>query len=96
MFLFLLQEDEFLNLTFDKLIEVIDDDQLEVAQEEVVYEACLEWMHFDLENRRSSLYEVMCCVRFANISRYYFCDKIETNPLLLEDPRMSELLSKVR
>ncbi len=31
-----------------------------------------------MEERKGHLQEIMKCVRFANISSYYFCDKVST------------------
>lgn len=75
----LCRQQEFLSLPADKLVEIIRDDDLNVAGEETVYEACMEWLNFDLTLRFKCVSEVMKCVRFANISSYYFCDKIDHN-----------------
>lgn len=72
-------QQEFLSLPADKLVEIISDDDLNVAAEETVYEACMEWVNFDLPSRLKNVAEIMKCVRFANISSYYFCDKIDHN-----------------
>ena len=95
-FTVLCKEQEFLSLPSEKLIEIISDDHLNVTQEEIVYEASLSWLHFDLENRRPDLYKVMSCVRFANISSYYFCDKIDSNSLLQSCDSLRGILDKVK
>ena len=87
---------EFLSLPADKLVEIISDDNIEVSQEETVYEACIDWVKNDLEARSSQLGEIMKCVRFANISSYYFCDKIDSNSVLKECDSLRETLDNVR
>ena len=92
----LCQNQEFLSLPADKLIELMSDDNIEVTQEEVVYEACLNWIKTELESRKKHLSEVMQCVRFANINSYYFCDRIDSNSMLKECPVLSKTLDDIK
>uniref|UniRef100_A0A2C9MAJ6 BTB domain-containing protein n=2 Tax=Biomphalaria glabrata TaxID=6526 RepID=A0A2C9MAJ6_BIOGL len=92
----LCKQQEFLSLPVDKLVEIVSDDDLNVTTEETVYEACMAWVGEDQETRKSHLVEVMNCVRFANISSYYFCDKIDTCPLLQENSELRCLLDTIR
>lgn len=88
--------DEFLVLPTENLIEIIRDDELNVENEEEVYIACLSWLNYDLEERQDSIAKLMSNVRFALISPYYFCDHIETNPLLNSSPEVNIILQTVR
>ncbi|XP_052256287.1 kelch-like protein 12 isoform X2 [Dreissena polymorpha] len=92
----LCQQQEFLSLPADKLIEIISDDNIEVTHEEIVYEACLNWVKADLDSRRGNLVQVMECVRFANINSYYFCDRIDNNSLLKECEDLKRKLDEVK
>jgi len=92
----LCKQQEFLALPTDKLIEIAGDDNIEVAQEEIVYEACLSWVNADLDLRRQHLDDVMQCVRLANINSYYFCDKIDSNSLLKESEPLRKRLDDVK
>ncbi|XP_013398965.1 kelch-like protein 28 [Lingula anatina] len=92
----LCKEQEFMSLPADKLTEIVSGSQISVAQEEVVYEACLAWVLHDLETRKGDLEAVMKCVRFANISSYYFCDCIDNNGLFTDSPSLMKTLSDVR
>lgn len=87
---------EFLSLPADKLIEITSDDNIEVAEEERVYEACLNWVLDDLDNRKQFLGDVMQCVRFANINSYYFCDRIDSNQLLKGCESLTKTLDDVK
>uniref|UniRef100_A0A0B6Z9M0 BTB domain-containing protein n=1 Tax=Arion vulgaris TaxID=1028688 RepID=A0A0B6Z9M0_9EUPU len=95
-FYLLCKQQEFLTLPVDKLVEIVSDDELNVTLEESVYEACMAWVDEDQEHRKNNLVEVMSCVRFANISSYYFCDQIETNNLLRDNPELMLLLNTIR
>ena len=92
----LCKQQEFLSLPADKLVEIVSDDDINVTVEETVFEACLEWVITDKVNRRTYLMEIMKCVRFANISSYYFCDKIDRNPLLKDCESLRKTLDIVR
>ena len=92
----LCKQQEFLSLPADKLVEIVSDDDINVTVEETVFEACLEWVITDKVNRRTNLMEIMKCVRFANISSYYFCDKIDRSPLLKDCESLRKTLDIVR
>ncbi|XP_076435308.1 kelch repeat and BTB domain-containing protein 8-like [Babylonia areolata] len=95
-FSMLCRQQEFLSLPADKLVEIISDDDLNVTGEETVYEACMEWLNFDPSSRFTHVAEVMKCVRFAIISSYYFCDKIDHNQTLRQDEEVSQTLDRIR
>ena len=95
-FSLLCRNQEFLSLPADKLVEIISDDNIEVSQEETVYEACMDWVKCDVEARSEHLGEIMNVVRFANISSYYFCDRIDNNGTLKECTTLRETLDSVK
>ncbi|XP_071116430.1 kelch repeat and BTB domain-containing protein 8-like [Haliotis cracherodii] len=92
----LCKQQEFLSLPADKLVEIISDDDINVTTEETVYEACMEWLQHDTDGRLVHLVDIMNCVRFANISSYYFCDRIDTCSLLLEREELRKTLDMIR
>jgi hypothetical protein len=92
----LCHESEFLSLPPDKLIKIIQDDRLNVSKEEIVFEACSAWLFSNFEERKPYLYQVMRHVRFANISSYYFCDRIVANTILQSDSALNKVLDDVK
>ena len=89
-------EQEFFQLPKDGVQEILKDDQLNVNNEETVYESCRAWLAFDLENRQKHLVDIMKCTRFANISSYYFCDKIASCSLINSSAALKEILDLVK
>ena len=69
--------------------------QICVADEKVVFEICMSWYEHSLDDRQGDLYNVMKCVRFANIDPYYFQDRVHRSAVLLESPELSRLFEKV-
>lgn len=61
-FIDLCKYQEFLFLFLDKLVEIISDDDINVINEEIVYEVCMYWFMLDKENRMVYLMEIMNCV----------------------------------
>ena len=92
----LYQNQEFLALPAKKVVEILSDDNIEVSQEQIIYEAGLNWVHVDVEDRKKDLGSVMSCVRFANISSYYFCDRIDNDPLLKECESLRTTLDDIK
>lgn len=92
----LCQNPEFMSLPADKLIEITSDDNIEISQEEIMYEACLNWVKSNLADRKQHLGDVMGCVRFASINSYYFCDRIDCNQMLKECDSLKETLDNVK
>ncbi|XP_069104186.1 kelch-like protein diablo [Argopecten irradians] len=92
----LCRQQEFLSLPADKLVEIISDDDINVTAEETVFEACMEWLSTDTLGRQQHLTAIMDCVRFANISSYYFCDRIDNSQILRECASLRKTLETVR
>jgi hypothetical protein len=50
--------DEFLNLHKSKLIEIISDDNLNVPNEDIVFNACMKWLDHAPDTRSDQFYQV--------------------------------------
>ena len=50
--------EEFLTLSQTKLIDLVRDDSLEVPNEDVVYNACIKWLHHAIEERSQTFHKV--------------------------------------
>lgn len=67
---------EFKNLIFDELEDILRDDELNVRNEEIVFQAIKTWVEHDTEIRRSHISSLLSCIRFGHISYKYFKTKI--------------------
>ncbi|KAK6018484.1 kelch repeat protein, partial [Ostertagia ostertagi] len=78
--------EEFLQLSVDRLIEVISCEDLHVQSEEQVFAAVLEWIKFDLAARKQFLPRVLEHVRTFVLSARIPCqhDRQRRNYLLLQ------------
>ncbi|XP_033624203.1 kelch-like protein 3 [Asterias rubens] len=86
------KEEEFLQLTKDRLIDLLSRDDLNVDQEETLYEASIAWVRDDLDNRRGDLLDVISHVRFALISPYYIHDVVERDRLIVHNKSVQHLI----
>lgn len=67
-FSLLVQYDEFLELTFEKLIWFVSSDLIEVRNEETVYNAVIRWIKYDVEDRKRHILELLQQVRLPVIN----------------------------
>ncbi|CAM4706240.1 unnamed protein product [Leuciscus chuanchicus] len=81
----LLVPEEFLELSLEQLEEIIDEDELNVRQEEVVFEAVLHWIYHAPENRRKHIAVLLPKVRLGLMSSDYFINNVKCNALVMEN-----------
>nr|XP_033782619.1 kelch repeat and BTB domain-containing protein 8 isoform X2 [Geotrypetes seraphini] len=63
-FLCVTKEQEFLQLTKDQLVSILDSDDLNVDKEEYVYESIVRWLEYDRNRREMHLPEIFAkCIR---------------------------------
>ena len=74
--------DEFLDLSLDRLIIYVASDLIDVRTEETVYDAVMRWVHHDLDNRKLCLCTVLENVRLATVDVHYLEEVIERDPLI--------------
>lgn len=74
--------DEFTNLNFDQVHELVMSDELNLAAEEVVFRAILMWIKHDLSNREKHLPDLLACVRMPLIRPQILSDEIATEELV--------------
>ncbi|XP_046670050.1 kelch-like protein 10 isoform X2 [Homalodisca vitripennis] len=84
---------EFKTLTADELTKLLSADELNVKQEEVVFEAISRWVLVDPPSRQQHVSQLLHCVRFGLVSLEYYCDVIRSFPFNTEESR--ELLSTI-
>ncbi|XP_066583829.1 kelch-like protein 10 [Prorops nasuta] len=66
------QSPEFKDLTHEELVAILQDDDLNVRNEELVFEAMKSWVEFNSEKRKSFLPTLLSCIRFGFLNYNYF------------------------
>lgn len=76
--------EEFLDLTFEELSEIIADDHLNVRGEEQVFEAVIAWVKHRLEDRKGSVASLLEHIRMPLMSATYLSRVVKSEPLVMD------------
>ena len=76
-----LKSNEFLALHVDELVEILSSDDLNVKNEEIVFDAILRWINHDPENRKQYIINLLKCVRLGLLSTQYFVEKVKVSQI---------------
>ncbi|BHF76075.1 distal tubule morphoproteinsis [Sparganum proliferum] len=85
------QGEEFINLSKDQLIQLISNDHIRVAEEQV-FEAVLRWIRHRPETRQADAAEVCSHVRFALLPRDYLVRLSQSDAFLFQNPWCKDYL----
>ena len=84
--------DEFLDLEFELLMDLVSDEKIVVAREEEVYEAVLRWVKYDQETRQVYFEKLFREVHLFSMPKEYILDHIKTEPLVNRNAECMEFL----
>lgn len=84
--------DEFLNVDFELLKQLVSDEEIIVTAEEEVYEAVLRWVKHKEETRKCHFENLFRSVNLFSMSKEYILDKIRTEPLVNFNKECMEFL----
>ena len=90
------EQEEFLNLSQQKIIELISDDELSVDSEEIVYNSIIKWLNHDIDAHSVEFAKVLEHVRLPLLSPYFIHDCVETVPLIADSPQCQKLLEEAK
>jgi kelch-like protein 10 len=74
------QSDELLGLSPEELQAVISSDELNVMNEEVVWEVVLRWINHDMEERKGDIVGLMKKVRLGLLDPTFFLERVKVDP----------------
>lgn len=94
-FLEVMKNEEFLQLTFRKLIEHLKSDKIQVRSEEDIYVAFDTWLYYDYEKRKDYVPEILECIRFPQLSLEFLESKVFASPYIKNNTRCQLILAKV-
>lgn len=67
---------EFLQLSADELADVISRDELNVKNEEILFDSVIRWIEYDPERRKSSMPILLRSIRLGLLDTKYFVEKV--------------------
>ncbi|XP_059189619.1 kelch-like protein 10 [Centropristis striata] len=74
--------EEFLQLSVQQLVKIIESDRLNVKKENTVFEAILHWISYATEERRQYISLLLSNVRLALTTAEYIIDSVSNNELV--------------
>jgi kelch-like protein 17 (actinfilin) len=77
--------EEFLELEFEEVKEIISDGNLNVRGEEQVYEAAMAWLKHDETRQTHHLAELLGCVRMPLMSATYLSREVKNERLVMDN-----------
>ncbi|TMW52279.1 hypothetical protein DOY81_002612 [Sarcophaga bullata] len=90
------QSEEFLNLEFEELIELIKSDFLNVKSEEIVFEACMKWVKFSEDKRSLMFPQVLAQVRLPLLSPQFLADRVAREEMIRSSHQCRDLLDEAK
>ena len=93
-FVAVVKSESFKALGFEKVKDLLCNDEIIVSKEEEVYEAVIAWVKHDLLAREHLLPELLKCVRLFSMSKYSLRDILETEELIIKNSTCANTLHK--
>ncbi|KAM6135475.1 kelch-like protein 10 [Pterocles gutturalis] len=84
---------EFLDLSANQLENIIEQDELNVRQEETVFEAVLKWIAHDPQDRRRHTAVLLGKVRLALTQPEYFISNVKTHDYVKDNKECKALIT---
>uniref|UniRef100_A0A3Q3EMV0 Kelch-like protein 25 n=1 Tax=Labrus bergylta TaxID=56723 RepID=A0A3Q3EMV0_9LABR len=88
------ESEDFYSLNKDKLLELILSDELEIEDEQVVFNSVLRWVRYDLEARRHHLPELLRGIRLALLPSECLLEAVACEELVMADKRSRSIVEE--
>lgn len=95
-YLEVLEGDEFLELTVEELVDLLQSEELNVHSEEQVFESVMKWVRHDVDIRKRHLATVLEHVRLPLVERNYLVSKIGAEPLIRQIEACRDLVDEAK
>jgi kelch-like protein 10 len=74
------ESDELLDVPVDEVLEIFGNDELNVKNEEVVWEAAIRWIEHDPDKRQQHIFDLLRQVRTGLMETQYFMERVKDHP----------------
>ncbi|KAK3108652.1 hypothetical protein FSP39_012601 [Pinctada imbricata] len=86
------RSNEFLQLTVDEVYDILKSDDLNVKNEELVFEAVLRWIEYDPEHRKGHIARLLKCIRLGLLTTQYFVEKVKVHPYIKDNDECKPII----
>ncbi|XP_031594396.1 kelch-like protein 25 [Oreochromis aureus] len=88
------ESEDFYSLSKDQLLELILSDELEIEDEQVVFNSVMRWVRYDLEGRRLHLPELLTGIRLALLPSECLLEAVACEELIMADKRSRSIVEE--
>jgi len=93
-FIAFVKSKDFLSLGFEQVKDLMSQDELQISEEEEVYEAIITWVRHDLVSRECFLPDLLKCLRLFSMSKYSLRMILDKEELVTKNPVCTSILTK--
>ena len=90
------EQDEFLLLPVAQLLEIISSDELNIRNEEQVYQAVMHWISHDIPDRKPHLSLLLSHVRLPLLDTKFLVTRVGNEPLIKQDQSCRDLIDEAK
>ncbi|XP_046360955.1 kelch-like protein 20 [Haliotis cracherodii] len=91
-----MESEEFMLLPVNQLVDIISSDELNVRNEEQVYNACMGWVKYNIQERRTHLPTVIQHVRLPLMSPKFLVGTVGADLLIKSDEACRDLVDEAK
>jgi len=95
-FVEVVSSDEFLLLPINQLVEMISTDELNVKNEEQVFQAVMTWIGHNVSERKDYLGQLMSHVRLPLLDTKFLVTRVGNDPLIKQDQVCRDLIDEAK
>jgi len=95
-FVDVVQGTEFCDHSWEKIVLLIKSDELNVKEEEEVFEAVMKWVEYDIDERLQHLPKLLSHVRLPLLSIPYLMNSVDVNQHIKESVECRDLLDEAK
>ena len=89
-------QEEYLQLTMEKLTEFLKDDELCVASEEQVFHSAMRWLDYSTDSRKNNFDKVLENIRLPLMTPYFLYDTVEKQEVIKGSPKCRALIDDAK
>lgn len=88
--------EEFIELTMEKIIEILSYSELHVLNEMVIFKAAKKWVMHDAEVRKKVMHKLLRKIRLPLLSKRLLTNMVHTDPTCKDCPKCQELIREAK
>ncbi len=87
------KSDEFTSLSFDRAKKLLSSDNINVSDEEIVFEAAYYWLNHDPYIRKAFAFEMLSVIRLSLLKPRFLAEKVFTKEIIRHNPQCVSLIT---